>query len=91
MDIITINRCYSWYYDPGHTETVATRLSADLQNWYRTHGKPMMLTEYGAGTVTCLHEVRGCVSVCKRACLCLCVFVYTCAMSCTCMPLWSYL
>jgi beta-glucuronidase len=56
MDIITINRYYSWYDDQGHTETIATRLATDLENWFRTHGKPMMLTEYGAGTVAGLHR-----------------------------------
>ena len=60
MDVITINRYYSWYADPGHTETIPTQLATDLELWYETHGKPMMLTEYGAGTVAGLHRVcRG--------------------------------
>ena len=57
MDVITTNRYYSWYYDPGHTDTIATRLATDLEDWFRTHGKPMMLTEYGAGTVAGIHRV----------------------------------
>ena len=63
MDVITINRYYSWYYDPGHTDTIATRLATDLEDWFRTHGKPMMLTEYGAGTVAGLHRV-SCFKFC---------------------------
>lgn len=60
MDVIAINRYYSWYADPGHTETIPTQLATDLELWYETHGKPMMLTEYGAGTVAGLHRVcRG--------------------------------
>ena len=57
MDVITINRYYSWYDNPGHTDTIATQLSYDLEMWFKTRGKPMMLTEYGAGTVTGLHRV----------------------------------
>ena len=59
MDVIAINRYYSWYSDSGHPEVVYPQLSTDLNNWYATHAKPMMLTEYGAGTVAGLHEVRG--------------------------------
>ena len=75
MDVITINRYYSWYNDPGHTETIATQLSADLQQWYQTRGKPMMLTEYGAGTVAGIHRVRyeG-YTVCDAMCV-----MYTCS------------
>ena len=69
MDVITINRYYSWYYDPGHPETIATRLATDLQDWFRTRGKPMMLTEYGAGTVAGIHRVC-CSGVCGRVRVC---------------------
>ena len=57
MDVITINRYYSWYADPGHTETIATQLTADLKGWFSSRGKPMMLTEYGAGTIAGFHRV----------------------------------
>ena len=67
MDVITINRYYSWYKDPGRTDTIATQLTHDLEEWFKTRGKPMMLTEYGAGTVAGLHRVSVYVSV-SRTC-----------------------
>jgi len=56
MDVIAINKYYGWYYDPGHPETIPTRLSYNLDQWYALHHKPIMLTEYGAGTVAGIHE-----------------------------------
>jgi len=58
MDVIAINKYYGWYYDPGHPETIPTRLSYNLDQWYALHHKPIMLTEYGAGTVAGIHEVH---------------------------------
>ena len=32
-------RYYSWYSDPGHLETVQTKLLSDLNSWRSTFGK----------------------------------------------------
>lgn len=57
MDVISINRYYAWYKDAGHIETIKTAFSYDLDQWYATHKKPMLITEYGAGAVAGIHEV----------------------------------
>ncbi|KAK2141385.1 hypothetical protein LSH36_1110g00041 [Paralvinella palmiformis] len=54
-DFQCINRYYGWYQDTGHTETIATHLSYDLDHWYKVLQKPIMVTEYGADTVPGLH------------------------------------
>ena len=54
-DVILINRYYAWYDDTGHLELIHNFLSYDLENWYAKHKKPMMISEYGAGTVIGLH------------------------------------
>lgn len=57
FDIIAINRYFSWYSDPGHLETVQVKLLTDLHNWRSTYGKPVMVTEYGADTLSGVHLV----------------------------------
>ena len=56
MDVVMINRYYGWYSDPGHPEVVPYQLSYDLDNWYQVRKKPIMISEYGAGTIDGLHE-----------------------------------
>ena len=57
MDVICINRYYGWYQDQGHPEAITMGLSYELSLWYAKHGKPMMITEYGAGTIAGFHKV----------------------------------
>ena len=56
MDVVMINRYYGWYSDSGHPEVVSYQLSYDLDNWYQMRKKPIMISEYGAGTVDGLHK-----------------------------------
>ncbi|PVD31515.1 hypothetical protein C0Q70_06928 [Pomacea canaliculata] len=56
VDILCVNRYYGWYTDTGHTEVIQLQLSADLEGWRSVHQKPIIITEYGAGTVSGLHE-----------------------------------
>ena len=56
MDVVMINRYYGWYSDSGHPEVVSYQLSHDLDNWYQVRKKPIMISEYGAGTIDGLHE-----------------------------------
>ena len=60
VDVISINQYYGWYDDPGHLEVIYSQVSTKLENWYTTHTKPMLITEYGAGTISGLHEVSTC-------------------------------
>ena len=56
MDVVMINRYYGWYSDSGHPEVVPYQLSYDLDNWYQVRKKPIVVSEYGAGTIDGLHK-----------------------------------
>lgn len=55
VDILSVNRYFSWYSDPGHTEVIAESMRLDVENWVRKFDKPLIITEYGADTVAGLH------------------------------------
>ena len=57
VDIISLNRYYSWYSDTGHTETIQRMMAKDVQRIAEYFGKPVMIAEYGADTVAGLHRV----------------------------------
>ncbi|CAG7674586.1 unnamed protein product [Allacma fusca] len=56
VDILSINRYFSWYYDVGHTETIRDSIVLDMENWARHHNKPVFLAEYGTDTIAGLHQ-----------------------------------
>ncbi|KAK7094669.1 beta-glucuronidase-like [Littorina saxatilis] len=57
VDVICFNRYYGWYKDTGHTEVIKLQLATDIKNWRKTHPtKPLLMSEYGAGTVAGLHQ-----------------------------------
>ncbi|KAI0212759.1 Beta-glucuronidase [Lamellibrachia satsuma] len=56
-DVQCINRYYGWYHDTGHLETIPFQLTYDLEQWYKTFKKPLIITEYGADTVPGLHTM----------------------------------
>jgi beta-glucuronidase len=57
FDVICLNRYYGWYVDTADLETAALKLEAELRGWESTHGKPIIITEYGADTLAGLHAV----------------------------------
>lgn len=57
VDVICINRYYGWYSDDGHTEIIKRQLEYDLRQWWNHFGRPVIVTEYGAGTVAGLHTM----------------------------------
>jgi beta-glucuronidase len=57
FDVICLNRYYGWYADTGDLETAALRLETELRGWESGHGKPIIITEYGADTLAGLHVV----------------------------------
>ena len=59
MDVVCLNRYFGWYRDGGHPETIGTAMTFDLEQWYKKHKKPIIITEYGAGAVAGIHEVRA--------------------------------
>ena len=58
VDILCINRYFSWYSDAGHTEVIAESMTLDVENWIRKFNKPLIVAEYGADTVAGLHMVK---------------------------------
>ena len=74
MDVVALNRYYSWYNDGGHTEVVERKLSEELNIWYSFNRKPVMVVEYGASAIPGLHRVSGWARVLICMCLyCACV------------------
>jgi beta-glucuronidase len=54
-DVVMINRYYGWYVEPGDLQAAERGLEAELKAWATTHGKPIIVTEYGADTLAGLH------------------------------------
>jgi beta-glucuronidase len=54
-DVVMINRYYGWYIEPGDLAAAERGLEAELQAWATVHGKPIIVTEYGADTMAGLH------------------------------------
>jgi beta-glucuronidase len=57
FDVVMLNRYYGWYVDSGDLAAAERRLEAELQAWAEAHGKPIIMTEYGADTLEGLHDV----------------------------------
>ncbi len=54
MDIVFINRYYGWYNLSGDLEAAKYALRMEL-DWWEDRGKPVVLSEYGADTISGLH------------------------------------
>jgi len=57
VDIVCINRYYGWYSNTGALDTISYSLSYDLDHWYQTFNKPLLITEYGADTIPGEHTL----------------------------------
>ncbi|XP_042211012.1 beta-glucuronidase-like isoform X1 [Homarus americanus] len=55
LDIILVNRYYSWYSDTGHLEIIKLQTVTEFTEWHELHNKPVMISEYGAGSMPGLH------------------------------------
>lgn len=53
-DVICLNRYYGWYLHGGELEAAQKALQKEMEFWKST-GKPVMVTEYGADTVAGFH------------------------------------
>ena len=51
-----LNRYYDWYDNGGHPEVVPYALRYDLGQWRQRQKKPIMISEYGAGTISGIHK-----------------------------------
>ncbi len=56
-DVLTINRYYGWYEHPGKLDKALVYLEKEMDAIYEKYKKPIMMTEFGADTVTGMHSV----------------------------------
>ncbi|XP_063983304.1 beta-glucuronidase [Diachasmimorpha longicaudata] len=57
LDVISFNRYNSWYSNAGRLDMIIDRVIAEAQNWHEKYNKPVLMSEYGADTVSGLHEL----------------------------------
>jgi beta-glucuronidase len=57
FDVLMLNRYYGWYVNTGDLPAAERALEAELRAWVDKHGKPIIMTEYGADTLAGLHSV----------------------------------
>ena len=58
VDVISLNRYYSWYVDNGDIAAGEKALRQELQDWKEKYPeKPVLFTEYGADTVAGFHAI----------------------------------
>ncbi|MEQ0558231.1 beta-glucuronidase [Amycolatopsis sp. NEAU-NG30] len=57
FDVVSLNRYYGWYIDNGDLASAEHKLEAELRGWAETHGKPIIMGEYGADTMPGLHSL----------------------------------
>lgn len=54
-DVYCLNRYYGWYVSGGNLEVAQYLMMEEMQFWNST-GKPVIMTEYGADTVSGFHD-----------------------------------
>jgi beta-glucuronidase len=57
FDVVMLNRYYGWYAQAGDLAAAERGLEAELTAWADTHGKPIIMTEYGADAMAGVHSV----------------------------------
>ncbi|GEN45988.1 beta-glucuronidase [Alkalibacillus haloalkaliphilus] len=57
LDVLCLNRYYGWYVESGNLEVAKVKLAEEFEGWKeRCPGKPIIMTEYGADTVSGMHD-----------------------------------
>ncbi|OBT48167.1 hypothetical protein VE00_00993 [Pseudogymnoascus sp. WSF 3629] len=59
FDVLCLNRYYGWYTQTGDLAEAEIALTTEMQGWVKKFDKPIVMTEYGADTVSGLHTVLG--------------------------------
>ena len=57
LDVICVNRYYSWYEELNNLNCIYPRLTKEFQRWHDAYNRPLMITEYGADTIAGLHKL----------------------------------
>lgn len=56
LDVICVNRYFSWYNDSGMLDSINIRLENELRRWYDRFKKPIIISEYGADAIAGFHS-----------------------------------
>lgn len=54
--MISFNRYNAWYNNPGRLDAIISRVVGEAEAWHRKYNKPVFMAEYGADTMSGLHE-----------------------------------
>lgn len=57
-DYVAINRYWGWYVHGGRLEEARAALEAELDALHGRHGKPVVITEFGADTIAGRHTME---------------------------------
>ncbi|GLG94718.1 Beta-glucuronidase [Gryllus bimaculatus] len=57
MDVIGVNRYFSWYSDTGDLELVSRQVETEYTKWHNVCKKPIFMSEYGADTISGFHQL----------------------------------
>lgn len=57
FDVLMLNRYYGWYTQTGDLESAELVLEEELLKWQEKYAKPIIITEYGADTMSGLHSL----------------------------------
>jgi beta-glucuronidase len=60
-DVVMVNRYYGWYVEPGDLKFAELGLEKELRAWADKHGKPIIITEYGADAMPGVRSVENVV------------------------------
>ena len=56
VDVICINKYYSWYEDSGRLDLIEYQAEKELKLWHEYFNKPIIMTEYGADSIVGFHQ-----------------------------------
>ncbi|KAL4808093.1 glycosyl hydrolases family 2, TIM barrel domain-containing protein [Aspergillus unguis] len=59
FDVLCLNRYFGWYEQTGDLDEAKANLEHELRGWQEKYNKPIVITEYGADTISGLHSVFG--------------------------------
>ncbi|KAI4487038.1 hypothetical protein M0802_012093 [Mischocyttarus mexicanus] len=57
VDVISFNRYNSWYANPGRLDMIIDRVISEAKAWHKKYNKPVLISEYGADTLSGEHEL----------------------------------
>jgi beta-glucuronidase len=59
VDVICLNRYWGWYEDHADLASAAVHLEAELKGWTEKYNVPIVMTEYGADTLSGGHSIHS--------------------------------